>query len=89
MASVQLDGMLREYVRVRKVDSDGRSIRGVLEDIETRYPRLTGKLRDETGQIRRFVRVYLNGEDIVGLQGLETTVAANDTVDILHSIAGG
>lgn len=89
MATVRLDGMLRQYVRVQTVDSGASSVRGVLQDLEGRYPRLTGKLRDETGAIRKFVRVFVNGEDVAGLHGLETPVAAADRVEILHSIAGG
>ncbi len=89
MAQVHLDGMLREYVRVRTVEADAGSVRSVLEELETKYPRLTGKIRDETGTIRRFVRVFVNGDDVRGLQGLETPVGTGDRVDILHSIAGG
>lgn len=89
VATVRLDGMLRQYVRVQTVDSGASSVRGVIQDLEGRYPRLTGKLRDETGAIRKFVRVFVNGEDVAGLNGLETAVSAADRVEILHSIAGG
>ncbi|HEV2316045.1 MAG TPA: MoaD/ThiS family protein [Thermoplasmata archaeon] len=89
MASVHLDGMLREFVRVRNVDLPASDVRSLLLELEHRYPRLTGKIRDETGQIRRFVRVFVNGDDVAGLKGLDTAVGANDQVDILHSIAGG
>jgi molybdopterin synthase sulfur carrier subunit len=89
MASVHLDGMLREFVRVRNVDLEASDVRALLSELEHRYPRLTGKLRDETGQIRRFVRVFVNGDDVAALNGLDTAVHADDKVDILHSIAGG
>lgn len=89
MAQVHLDGMLREYVRVRTVEANGGSVRSILDELEGKYPRLTGKIRDETGTIRRFVRVFVNGDDVRGLQGLDTPVAGADRVDILHSIAGG
>jgi molybdopterin synthase sulfur carrier subunit len=89
VAQVRLDGMLREFVRVRTVRTEAADVRGLLEDLEGRYPRLLGKLRDETGSLRRFVRVFVNGEDVSVLRGLETPVASTDEVDILHSIAGG
>jgi molybdopterin synthase sulfur carrier subunit len=89
MASVRLDGMLREWVRVREVTSTQASVRAVLEDLERRYPPLSGKLRDETGALRRFIRVFVNGDDVAALSGLETPVRAGDRLDILHSIAGG
>jgi molybdopterin synthase sulfur carrier subunit len=89
VAVVHLDGMLKEFVRVRTVDSPAPSVRQVLVDIEGRYPRLMGKLRDETGKLRRFIRVFVNGADVSGLAGLDTPVGAADRIDILHSIAGG
>ena len=89
MVAIHLDGFLREFVRVRQVESTAPTVRGALEELERRYPRLGGKLRDEGGTIRRFVRVYLNGEDVHGLGGLDTPVRTEDRIDILHSIAGG
>ena len=89
MASIQLDGMLREFLPKLKLTSDAADVGALLDDLESRYPRLRLKLRDETGTVRRFVKVYVNGEEIRGLAGLETRVGASDRVDILHSIQGG
>jgi molybdopterin converting factor small subunit len=89
MATVHLDAMLGEFVRVREVQSKGPDVRAMLEELEGRYPRLTGKLRDETGAIRRFVRIFVNGVDVRGREGLATALGPADQVDILHSIAGG
>jgi molybdopterin synthase sulfur carrier subunit len=89
MASVYLDGMLREFVRVRRVDSTASTVGTALDELERKYPRLLGKLRDETGHLRRFIRVFVNGEDVERLRGLETPLSAADRMDILHSIAGG
>lgn len=89
MASVQMDGMLREYVPKLRLSTDARDVRSLLEDLEGRYPRLRFKIRDETGAVRRFMKVYVNGRDVSREGGLETVVGPDDTVDILHSIQGG
>ena len=89
MASVRLDAMLKEFLPKVKLSSDAPSIEGILVDLETRFPRLRFKLRDETGKVRPYVRVFVNGEEIEGLKGLATPVGSADSVDILHSIQGG
>ena len=65
------------------------SIEHLLDALEERYPRLKFKLRDETGQLRRYVRVFVDAEDISGTTGVATSLAGARSVDILHSIAGG
>jgi sulfur-carrier protein len=89
MVAVRLDGMLREFVPQLKVTSQGPSVEAVLDDLESKYPRLRLRLRDETGTVRRFVRIFVNGEEISHLGGLATPVAREDEIDILHSIQGG
>ncbi len=89
MVTVRLDGGLSEYVRRRTVVSEATSVEGLLDDLDERYPRLRHKVRDETRSVRRYVRVFVNGEDIRTLQGVRTRLAAQDAVDILHSIQGG
>ena len=89
MAVVHLDGMLREYAPVRKVEVPAGKVAEMLDGLEQKYPRLKLKLRDETGKVRRFVRVYVNGADIRGLSDLQTAIGESDEVHILHSIQGG
>lgn len=89
MTAVRLDAMLKEFVPRRKLDVDARNVASLLDSLETEYPRLRFKLRDENGAVRRFVRVFVNGEEIHQLDGLATRLARDDTVDILHSIQGG
>lgn len=89
MAAVRLDSMLREFVPRLTLSSEAGSVRGILSDLEVRFPRLRLRVRDEAGAVRRFVRIFVNGEDIRGLKGLETRVGPDDQVDILHSIQGG
>ena len=61
----------------------------LLDDLETRYPAIKGRLRDEAGELRRFVNLYVNGEDVRFKQGLETSLAAGDELSIVPAVAGG
>jgi molybdopterin synthase sulfur carrier subunit len=89
MASVRLDAMLREFVPPRRVTMEARTVEALLDRLDSRFPRLKFKLRDESGAVRQFVRVFVNGEEIHQLDGLATRLGRDDTVDILHSIQGG
>jgi len=89
MATVRLDGMLREFIDRRTVTTDALNVEGVLNQLEAEFPRLRRRLRDETLTVRPFVRIYVNGEDISTLQGVRTPLRAEDSVEILHSIQGG
>jgi len=89
MAQVKLDGMLREFVPRLSVVAKAKSVGGLLDELEGEFPRLRRRLRDESGAVRPFVRVFVNGEDVRGLDGLQTRLGPKDQVDILHSIQGG
>ena len=68
---------------------DGATVREVLDGLYTRYEGLGERLADEDGSLRRFVNVYVSGEDIRFLDGLETPVADGGEVTILPAVAGG
>lgn len=89
MATVRLDGMLRGYVSSLHLSSAARTVKGVLDDLDGRYPRLKGRIRNEAGAVRPFVRIFVNGTALKGTEALGTRLGAGDTVDILHSIQGG
>lgn len=61
----------------------------LLEAVTGDYPALSRRLRDETGAIRRYVNIYVNGNEIRRLQGLETAVVPGQEVLIIQSVAGG
>lgn len=67
----------------------GRTIREVIEALEGDYPGLRFNLCYETGELRQFVNVFLDKENVRYLQGLDTPVAAGDTIHVIHSVAGG
>jgi len=89
MLDVHLDSWLREFGPRTRERVDADSVEHLLDRLEERYPRLKFKLRDETGQLRRYVRVFVDGEDVSGTTGVATSLAGVRTIDILHSIAGG
>ena len=61
----------------------------MIEGLEREFPGLKERLCDETGDLRRFVNVYINGEDVRFQQGLETVLTGNDEVSIVPAVAGG
>ncbi|QOD03496.1 MoaD/ThiS family protein [Pseudarthrobacter sp. BIM B-2242] len=61
----------------------------LLEMVTGDYPVLARRLRDETGALRRYVNIYVNGDEVRRLQGMETEVAAGQEVLVIQSVAGG
>ena len=91
MPVVLVPGVLRAEAggehRLR-VDADG-SLGAVLDEIGHRWPRLERRIRDEQGALRRYVNVYVDGEDCRRSGGLQTPVAAAAEIQVLPSVAGG
>ena len=71
------------------VEVDGASITDLLTALDQKYPGIGERLLDAQGNVRRFVNVYVNGEDIRFLQDKATAVKAGDEVSIVPAIAGG
>ncbi|MES2307395.1 MAG: MoaD/ThiS family protein [Verrucomicrobiota bacterium] len=71
------------------VDASGATIGDVLLDLEKQFPGIGDRLLDVNGEVRRFVNIYLNGEDVRFLEHKNTAVKANDEVSIVPAIAGG
>lgn len=67
----------------------GSTLRSVLDELAGRWPRLERRVRDEAGQIRRYINVYVDGEDIRQLAGQDTPVPEQGEVQVLPSVAGG
>ncbi|HUI50215.1 MAG TPA: MoaD/ThiS family protein, partial [Terriglobales bacterium] len=72
-----------------KVDSVATTVAEALTELTTKYPGLSRHVRDEQGQIRQFLNVYLNEEDIRFLNGESSTLKDGDKVLLVPSIAGG
>ena len=71
------------------VQSTGKTINEIVENLEKQYPGLKERLCDERGELRRFVNIYLNDEDIRFAQGKATAVKDGDEISIIPAIAGG
>ena len=72
-----------------KVLVTGASVGEVLDALESAYPGIGERLRDDSGQIRRFVNVFVNGQNVRDRDGAETRLAAGDEVGIIPAMAGG
>jgi molybdopterin synthase sulfur carrier subunit len=68
---------------------EGATVREVLDGLYDKFDGLSERLADESGSLRRFVNVYLSGEDIRFLEGLDTPVADGAELTILPAVAGG
>lgn len=67
----------------------GGSLLTVLDRLRDSHPRLERRVRDETGALRRFVNVYVDGLDVRHASGLATAVPGGATVEVVQSVAGG
>jgi sulfur-carrier protein len=65
------------------------SVGAAIEELQTRYPGIKERLVDESGEVRRFVNVYVNEEDIRFLQNKDTQIKDGDEISIIPAIAGG
>jgi molybdopterin converting factor small subunit len=86
---VRIPTILRQYTGGAKaVDGVGDTLAAVIDDLEARHPGLRDRLIDGD-ELRRFVNVYLNDEDVRFLDGLKTQVRNGDSVTVLPAVAGG
>ena len=72
-----------------EVQGTADTVDALIEDLEKQYPGLRERLVDESGEVRRFINLYINEEDIRFLQGAKTVLKAGDQVSIVPAIAGG
>jgi molybdopterin synthase sulfur carrier subunit len=72
-----------------ELETDGKDVAELIENIERQFPGMKSRLYDEQGQIRRFVNIYINEEDIRFLSGPSTPLKDGDEVSIIPAIAGG
>ena len=72
-----------------EVPAKGQTADDVMQDLERQYPGLRERLVDEKGELRRFINLYVNEEDVRFLQGRTTALKDGDTVSIVPAIAGG
>ena len=87
---VRIPPILRTYTEGEKaVTAQGESIGALIDDLESNHPGIKGRLLDDQGDLRRFVNVYVNDEDVRFIGGLEAEVSDGDQVVVLPAVAGG
>jgi molybdopterin synthase sulfur carrier subunit len=90
LATVYLPGPLRARAANRRVTSvAGSTIRELIDGLDQAYPGMRFHLCYETGELRPYVNIFLERENIRYLQGLDTPVPVGAAIYILQSVAGG
>jgi len=90
MSSVFIPSPLRRYTAGQsKVQISGSTVNEIIENLERQYPGVKSRLCDESGQIKRYVNVFVNDEEIRALQGADTRLSDKDEISIVPAMAGG
>ena len=88
--SVRIPTILRTYTGgSAEVSAEPGTLREVTASLEGAYPGLGGRIIDDTGNLRRFVNVYVGDEDVRFANGLETPVPSGAHVSVIPAVAGG
>jgi molybdopterin synthase sulfur carrier subunit len=72
-----------------KVELEASNLSDMIDTLEADYPGFKERLIDENGELRYFVNIYLNGEDVRFLDGLATAAKSGDEISIVPAVAGG
>ena len=72
-----------------EVEVNAQTIRGLIDELDRTYPGIKNRICDEAGNVRRFVNIFLNEEDMRFLQKEKTSLKDGDEVSIVPAIAGG
>lgn len=87
---VRIPTPLRRFTAgAEEVGANGDTVGIVVDNLEHQFPGIKERLCDEEGRVRRFVNIYVNGDDIRFLTNLETAVKEGDELSIVPAIAGG
>ena len=87
---VRIPGPLRKITDgADKVDVTADNLKGLIHELDKQYPGIKDRILDENEDLRYFVNLYLNNEDVRFLDGLSTSVKYGDEVSIVPAVAGG
>jgi MoaD family protein len=90
MATVRIPTPLRKFTDGKEeVPARGATVGDLLADLDRNYPGIKARICDDSGEVRRFVNIFANDEDIRFLQNLDTPVKDGDEISIVPAIAGG
>lgn len=90
MASIRIPAPLRKLTNEQElVTATGSNIGEIIADLDKNHPGLKERICDESGNVRRFVNIFINDEDIRFLDEKATAVKDTDEISIVPAIAGG
>lgn len=90
MSKVRIPTPLRKLTDGQgEVVVEGGDLRTVIDQLERQHPGIGERLMDDSGELRRFVNVFVRDEDVRFLDGLDTEIGPDDTVSIVPAVAGG
>lgn len=87
--TVRVPTPLRRLSGAAVVHADGTSVGSLIDDLENRFPGFRDRLCEDDGTLKRFINLYVNGEDIRYAGGLETALKDGDEVSIIPAVSGG
>lgn len=88
--TVRIPTPMRKLTDEKKlVEANGSTIAEIITNLGNRFPQFSERICDENGDVRRFINIYLNDEDIRFLNGKNTLVSDGDVLSIIPAIAGG
>ena len=90
MPTLRIPSPLRPFAEgISEIELTADTVSAALDELTVKYPSLRAHLFTEDGEMRAFVNLFLNDEDVRHLQGVDTKVNVNDRLMIIPSIAGG
>jgi len=90
MPTIRIPGPLRKLTgNLEEIAVTGSTLATALEQLNSTYPSLGERILDEQGEIRKFVNIFVNDEDVRFLQETKTPVQETDVISIVPAIAGG
>ena len=88
--SVRIPTILRTYTGGEsEVSAEGADLAAVLEDLDSSYAGIKARVLDDSGEIRRFVNVYVGNDDVRFLEGLDSNTPDGTQISIIPAVAGG
>ena len=89
-ATVRIPTPLRKVTNgADKASVEGNSIAEVIDSLENTFPGIKKRICEESGDLRSFVNVFVNGEDIRFSDGINTSISSGDEISLVPAVAGG
>ncbi len=89
-ATVRIPTILRTYTAgAAEVTADGATLQEVITSLDGQFPGIAARVLDDNGQLRRFVNVYVNDDDVRFIEGLASPTADGAQISIIPAVAGG